>query len=379
VNIITVISSIAVTFGALVLFVVLSAFDGLKTLHLESLSVSDPDLVIYSPKGGGFEMSDELKTILNEEEGLLEYTEILESQILLSHKQKRMNAIIKGVDQNYNKVINTDSLLAFGDWSIANKDRVVVGVSISNKLGIGIYNYENLLRLYVPKPGKGIITNPIQAFNSKNVVVSGFYQLNDNIDNKYVFSDISVARELLGKSKTNVSQIAIKFKKNSESVESFKKRITKKFNLVVENRLESNYAIYKMLNTERLIAYLLCILVLIIAFFNVVGSLIMMVSDKKDNLMTLFNIGLSLKKIRAIFFNIGLFITLISAVVGITLGYVIILLQQQYELVMITSYLAYPTQILLINFIVVFLSISGLGVIASLFVCMNIRMKLFKK
>ena len=154
INIITGIAASAIVVGAIILFVVLSAFDGLKDLHLEFTSLADPELKVFPAKGKFFDLNDDQKQQISEIDGIMAYAGIVESQVLLSYKEKKLNATIKGVDANYSKVIPTDSLLVFGDWNIEKDYFVVVGSNISNTLSLGINNYETLLDLYMPKPGK---------------------------------------------------------------------------------------------------------------------------------------------------------------------------------------------------------------------------------
>ena len=366
INIITTIAATAIVVGAIILLVVLSAFDGLKDLHLEFTSVADPELKIFPKKGKFFTVSKEQSKKIEDIQGVSAYACIVENQVLLSYKEKRLNATIKGVDSNYKKVIPTDSLLVFGDWYFDKDYFVVVGSHISNTLGLGINNYETLLDLYMPKPGKGQVVSPLDAFNNEAVVVSGLYQLTNDMDHKYVFTQASLARRLLNLSADEVSNIELKIDSNANYsfVESQLEMIFDD-KVIVKNRMQLNDAMYKMLNTEHLAAYLLSTLVLIIALFNLVGSMIMMISDKKKNLQTLYKLGTNLKNIRLIFFFLGMFITVLSGFVGILIGVLIIYLQQSLDLVMITPVLAYPTKLSFLNIFVVFVTLVVLGLVAS--------------
>jgi len=135
--------------------------------------------------------------------------------------------------------------------------------------------------------------------------------------------------------------------------------------LVFKNRIQQNDALYKMLNTENLAVYLIFTLVLIIALFNVVGSIIMMILDKKQNLKTLFNLGATISEIRKIFFMQGVLMTLLGGILGILLGVIIVMLQMQFNLVMITNSLPYPVKLDVVNVLVVFITITILGILAS--------------
>ena len=380
INIITSIAASAIIVGAIILFVVLSAFDGLKDLHLEFISIADPELKIGPKEGKFFEISKEQENKIIDIPGVIAYSGVVENQVLLSYKEKKLNATLKGVEVNYDKVIPVDSLLVFGNWQLSKEHFVVVGNQISNTLSLGINNYENLLDLYMPKPGKGQITNPVDAFKKEGVVVSGLYQLTNNLDQKYVFSNISLARSLLSLPQNMFSGIELKIANNAnyKLIEDALQNIFDN-KVIVKNRIQLNDAMYKMLNTEHLAAYLLSTLVLIIALFNLVGSMIMMISDKKKNLQTLYKLGASLKDIRYVFFFLGMFITILSGLIGLLLGVAVVFLQQSLGLVMITPELAYPTKFSFINLFVVFGTLLTLGFVASLIASLVIKKDVISK
>ena len=380
INIITRIAATAIVVGAIILFVVLSAFDGLKDLHLEFTSVADPELKVFPKEGKFFTVTDNQKEQIKAIDGVVAYAEIIENQVLLSYKEKKLNATIKGVDANYSKVIPTDTLLAFGDWHFDKDYFVVVGSHISNTLSLGVNNYETLLDLYMPKAGKGQITNSVEAFRREGVVVSGIYQLTNDLDQKYVFTNVSLARRLLNLPDDKISNIELKLTIDAD-YEEINRQLQNIFKgqVYAKNRMQLNDAMYKMLNTEHLAAYLLSTLVLIIALFNLIGSMIMMIADKKQNLQTLFKLGTNLKNIRFIFFFLGMLITLLSGMLGIVLGVGIIFLQQQLELVMITPVLPYPTKISPINVLVVFATLVFLGLIASTIAALVIKRDIVTK
>jgi lipoprotein-releasing system permease protein len=133
----------------------------------------------------------------------------------------------------------------------------------------------------------------------------------------------------------------------------------------IKNRAQLNGALYKMLNTENIVVYLIFTLVIIIALFNVIGALIMMILDKKESLYTLFNLGTTTDDIKRIFFLQGTLMTVLGGVIGLTIGFIVVFLQQQFDLVMITPSLPYPVTIKAINFAIVLLTIGSLGIVAS--------------
>ncbi|HPE83368.1 MAG TPA: FtsX-like permease family protein [Aequorivita sp.] len=379
INIITGIAAVGVVVGAMSLFIVLSGFSGLKDFSLQFTDEFDSDLKILPESGKTITFSEVQKQQLSTIEGIENFSEIIEERVFLHYKGKNHIAYIKGVDSLYGKVTHLDSIMYFGEWLVPNEHQVVVGLSTIAKLSMGVNDYGAPLEIYVPKPGTGQLNalDPSDAFSKENVVVSGVYQVNEDLDSKYVFSDLDFARKLLSLDSTKISSIEMKLLPNA-SEENVRTQIKKIFpeEIIIKNRIQQNDALYKMLNTENIAVYLIFTLVLIIALFNVIGSIIMMVLDKRKNIKTLYNLGASLPEIRRIFFLQGTLMTVLGGLFGIFLGVLAVLAQLKFEFVAITSTLPYPVKLKLINVVVVFVTISVLGVIASKIASNRVREKL---
>ncbi len=379
INIITAIAAIGVVVGAMSLFIVLSGFSGLKKFSLQFTDEFDSDLKIVPKSGKTIHFSQAQKAQLQRMEDIQSFSEIIEERVFLHYKGKNHIAYIKGVDSNYGKVIRLDSIMYFGEWLVPNEHQVVVGLSTMAKLSMGVNDYSNFLEIYVPKPGTGQLNalDPTEAFNKENVIVSGVYQVNEDLDSKYVFSDLNFARNLLSLDSNKVSSLEIKLSPtaNEETVRANIENVFPK-GVAIKNRIQQNDALYKMLNTENVAVYLIFTLVLIIALFNVIGSIIMMVLDKRKNIKTLYNLGASLKEIRHIFFLQGTLMTLLGGLTGIILGVIAVLAQLQFEFVSITSTLPYPVSLRPINVVIVFATISFLGILASKIASGRVREKL---
>lgn len=377
INIITGIAAIGVILGAMSLFIVLSGFSGLKDFSLQFTNVFDADLKIYPTNGKTISFQDNLDEKINAVEGIISYSKIIEERIFLHYRGKNHIAYIKGVDSNYPKVNSIDSILYFDNWFTPNKREVVIGFGTVSKLSIGTYDYSNALEIYVPKPGVGQITDPSKAFTKQNAVVSGIYQVNEELDSKYIFSDINFARSLLKLEKDKISSIEFKLDP-LVSEESIRNQLSSIFpdDIIIKNRIEQNDALFKMLNAENLAVYLIFTLVLIIALFNVIGSIIMMILDKRKNIKTLFDLGSKISEIRRIFFLQGVLMTTIGGFIGILLGVIAVFLQLKFSFIKITSSLSYPVKLSVINIIVVFITITVLGIIASKLASSRVREKL---
>nr|WP_252730239.1 FtsX-like permease family protein [Lacinutrix sp. C3R15] len=367
INFITIIAAIGIVLGAASLFVVLSGFAGLKDFTLQFTSIVDPDLKAETAQGKSFLVTNEELKKLDNLDDIISYSKIIEDRVFLAFDNKNYpNAYIKGVDENYKKVNIIDSVIPLGSWLTQDTNQIVVGWGISSNLSFGVLDYGKRVSLYVPKPGKGQITATNQIYNTFQAVNVGIFDINEELNDKYVYAPFAFAKDLLGYQENQISAIEFKLKDNFNEEEvrtSIQNILGNK--VILKNRAQLNDALYKMLNTEYLAVYLIFTLVLIIALFNVIGSIIMMILDKKKNLNTLFNLGATQKDIRKIFFYQGILMTVIGGIVGLIIGLVLILLQQTFSLVMITPSLPYPVSLKAINVIIVFLTITVLGVFAS--------------
>ncbi|MFI0492103.1 ABC transporter permease [Flavobacterium sp.] len=377
INIINRIASIGIIVGAMALFVVLSVFSGLKVFSLSFSNEIDPDLKISSTLGKSFFISPTQEKQIKEIDGAVSYSKILEERVLFTFNEKQEVTYLKGVDAQFTKVNDIKKKLYNGDWIKPNTDQVVVGYGISEKFSMGLLDFNNSLEILVPKPGKGAIENPEEAFNKMVVIPVGIYAISEDLDSKYVFADLGLAQELLEYKTNQISGIEVKLKKGvDETAVSNKLKTIFNNKITIKNRAQLNESLYKMLNTENLAVYLIFTLVIIIALFNLIGALIMMILDKKGNLKTLLNLGTEIKDLRKIFLLQGTLLSVFGGIIGLTLGIAIVLLQQHYELVMITPTLAYPVVFSVENVLIVLATIVTLGFIASLIASSRVSKKL---
>jgi lipoprotein-releasing system permease protein len=377
INIINRIASAAIIVGAMALFVVLSVFSGLKVFSLSFSSDIDPDLKISSTLGKSFLISPSQEAQIKNIEGLASYSKIIEERVLFTFDGKQEVTYLKGVDANFNKVNALKKTLYKGEWLQPDTYEVVVGYGIANTFSMGLLDYNNSLEVLVPKPGKGAIENPEEAFNKVAVIPVGIYAISEDLDSKYVFADLSLAQELLEYKSNQVSGIELKMKKDANEKTVISKLQTIFNNTItIKNRAQLNESLYKMLNTENLAVYLIFTLVIIIALFNLIGALIMMILDKKGNLKTLLNLGTEIKDLRKIFLLQGTLLSFYGGIIGLLIGIAIVLLQQHFELIMITPTLAYPVVFSVENVLIVLTTIVTLGFIASLIASSRVSKKL---
>ena len=349
------------------LFVVLSVFSGLRDFSTQFTNNLDPDLKLNPILGKSFFISRTQELQLKANRDLVGFSKIIEERVLFNFADKQMVTYLKGVDANFVTVNGTSKKIFSGFWLKPNTYQVVIGYGIATKLSLGLLDFNNQFEVYVPKAGKGTIENQDEAFNKSVLIPVGIYNISDDLDSKYVFADLALTQELLQFKPNQISGIEIQLKPNANRDDAIA-AIIKIFNnkVQVKTREQLNETMYKMLNTENVAVYLIFTLVIIIALFNLIGALIMMILDKKSNLKTLTHLGIEIKSLRAIFLLQGVLLSFFGGVVGILLGIIIVVLQQQTNFIMVSESLPYPVIFNFLNLFVVLGTIVALGFIASL-------------
>jgi len=366
INIITIIASFGVIIGSLALFIILSGFSGLRTFSYNLLDVSDPDIKITTSIGKSFLVTEDLQQTLNVNTSINVISKVIEERVFLEYNEKTEIAFVKGDEENYTKISNIESSLNIGTWLQKDySNTAVIGRGISNKLSLGISNYGLPLKIMIPKPGKGFI-NPRRPFYEIDTQIVGIYSGTEEFEGKFVYTSIEKARELLRFKENQVTAIELKLKNSQTSDEvAFVLRNTLGSNFKVQTKEQLNEVFYKVINTENFVSYLIFTLIVIIALFNVIGAIIMMIIDKKANLKTLFNLGATIKEIKRIFIIQGFMLTFLGMCIGLLLGVALVFLQKKFEIFMIVPNLAYPVEFRITNLLIVFFTIIILGFIAA--------------
>ena len=379
INIINKIASAGIIVGAMALFVVLSVFSGLRNFSLQFTNELDPDLKLNAVSGKSFFVSPSQLSQIKNIDGVLNYSKIIEERVLFSFNGKQMVTYIKGVDANFVKVNSVSKKIFSGNWLKPDTYQVVIGYGISSKLSLGLMDFNNEFEVFVPKPGKGTIESEEDAFNKTVLIPVGIYNISDELDSKYVFTDLSIAQELLQYQQNQMSGLEIKIKPNAKQLDIISKIKSILNNKVeVKTRAQLNETLYKMLNTENVAVYLIFTLVIIIALFNLIGALIMMILDKKGNLKTLFNLGTEISSLRKIFLLQGTLLSVFGGIIGVVLGIIVVIIQQQTSLIMVSDSLPYPVVFSFQNVFIVLATIVFLGFLSSLIASSRVSKKLLE-
>jgi lipoprotein-releasing system permease protein len=370
INIISGISMLGVFVGSAALIIILSAFNGLEKVILSLYSNFSPEIRIEPREGKTFDPNTDYFKTLHKDARLFSYTEVLQEKALFTYGDKKCIGTLQGVSSEFLRNKQLDSTIQDGSFTLqaSGQDYAVIGAIIQNNLGININDRFVDMQIYSPRRNVGSSANPMNDFVQRNIKVSGIFSVQQDFDDRIV-TPISFARDLLDEP-VKVSSINLNFKKGT-NLSAIEEEITEKLgsNYVVNNRYKQNSSLYKTLNYERWSIYMILTFVVIIAIFNIVGSLTMLVMDKQKDIAILTSLGAGKGLIQGIFFVEGMMISMIGCIIGLVAGGIFCVLQQQYGLVKMGSKLtvmdAYPIAIKFFDFIIVFLTVTVIAVIAS--------------
>jgi len=341
------------------LIIILSVFNGLETLVSAIFNTSDPDIKITAVEGKTFIADSTRLKLLANVEGLSCYSLTIEENALLKYGDRQYIATIKGVDDNYAMVTNIDSSMWEGDFILKNdkgREYAIPGAGIAKYLGIRV-NFITPIIIYVPKKTESTSLNAEDPFNRRYIFPSGIYEVEKEYDSKYVYIPLDFARELT-EIEDGVSTLEIKFSEQADP-RSVQKNVEKIFGkgFIVQNQYEQQEIFYKVMRTERLAIFFILTLILIIASFNIIGSLTMLIIEKERDIEILKSLGADNNLVRKIFIFEGWLISIIGAIAGIILGFIICWLQQTYGFVRLQSESlmmdAYPVVMKVKDFIIV--------------------------
>lgn len=366
INIISGISVAGISIGTMALVIVLSAFNGLSDLVQSLYNSFDSDIEITTTQGKTFDPNTSTFQTIRRSEKLAYYTEVMEGNALLKYDDKQCVATIKGVSADFEKMSRFDTLVREGEFSIS-KNNIVIGKGIDYKLQTRISDISAWISIYAPKRGNVNSLNPEDAVNEIKASTAGIFSINDELD-QYVLMDIGKARELLDYT-TEVTSIAIGLKPGTDA-DVFRDEIAATLGngFEVKTREQQNALLYKTMQSEKLWTFIILIFILVIATFNVIGSLTMLVIEKKKDITILHNMGADIQLVRRIFLMEGILITFIGTFIGLSLGLILCWLQTHFEFITMSEGFvinAYPIKVAGFDIFVVVLAVLTIGFIAA--------------
>lgn len=358
INVISAVSVAGVAVGTMALIIILSVFNGLEKMVSTIFNTFDPDIKITAAKGKTFVADSFRLKLLAEVEGVSCYSLTIEENALLKYGERQYIATIKGVDENYSHVTNIDSSMWEGEFILTSENGrpyAIPGLGVSQYLGIRV-NFITPLNIYVPRKTGSTNINAENAFNRKYIFPSGIFEVEKEYDSKYIYLPLEFARELT-ENEGSVSAIEVKTK--ARDTRTLEKKIKKIYaeEYIVQNRFEQQEIFYKVMKSERLAIFMILTLILVIASFNIIGSLTMLIIEKQRDIEILKSLGADNGLIKKIFIFEGWLISIIGAVAGLILGFIVCWLQQTYGLVRLQSSSlimdAYPVIMKLKDFLIV--------------------------
>ncbi len=371
INIISFISVIGVAIGTMALIVILSVFNGFESIISSLFNAFDPDLRITLAEGKTFPVKQpEIQKIKNMD-GVVHYAEVLEENALIKYAGQQYIGTIKGVSEHYQQMTGIDSMIVEGQFLLEQEgdEYAVIGQGIAYYLSVGL-RFVDPLEVYVPKRKQSITFNPQKAFNKKYIFPSGIFSIEKDIDSKYIIVPLEFAKDLLDY-ENQISALELKLSSQHNN-----RKMQKKIQDIlgeqydVKNRYEQKELFYKIMKSEKWAIFFILTFVLIIASFNIIGSLTMLIIEKKKDMYTFRSMGANLRFIRKVFLIEGWMISIVGAVIGMVLGFLLCYVQETFGLVTLQgaqSFIisAYPVEMQWQDFLSIFVTVLLIGFIAA--------------
>lgn len=375
INIISWISMAAILFSTAAMIILFSVYNGIEGITKDLYTAFYPDIKISPKTGKYFKGNPNQITTLNQTDAISLYSYTLEDMVMIANQDQNKIAHLIGVNNDWFKINSIDNHMVEGVAAFNELYTIppaIVGLRLAASLGIEANNIFTNFTVYHPKTNYNFASaEGVEGFNQLNVQPSGIFRVASMIDEKYIIVPIKFATQLFEKD-NEFSTIAIKAKEpnNIEPlIEDLKKTFPEE-HFLIEDKYEQNKTLYMILNSEKWAVYAILLMVMLVASFNMIGSLSMLALEKKKDIVILKSLGATDKLIYQIFLRSGLLLTGIGALGGLVFGYIICWLQQQFGIIEMGGGFivnAYPVAFKISDFILVLISIIIIGLIASIF------------
>ncbi len=384
INIISAISVCGVAVGTLALVCVLSVFNGFGSLIENLFSAFDPDLKIILVEGKSFSVQQKEIASLRQNPNVICFSEVLQENAMLRFGERQTPALVKGVSDDFARMVDLKRLILNGEFLLKDNafNYAVPGIGLAAKLGVAPY-FNQPIYIYAPRRMERVnLSRPEESFTLDYVFCSAVFAVQqDEYDSKVILIPIQLARELFQYDSTFVTSVELKI---SDKVDfnKVKQEIQTSLgsNFKVLDRYEQQEDYFKIMKIEKWITYLILSFILLIAVFNVIGSLSMLIIDKKDDIQTLRNMGADEQLIRRIFLFEGWLISALGALVGIILGSLICILQEQFGFISLPGGVnaivtAYPVHLEMLDVLLVFVTVLIMGFFAAWYPASKIKIE----
>jgi lipoprotein-releasing system permease protein len=372
INIISVISVMGVTVGTMALVVILSVFNGFDNLVRSLINSFNPDLKITLVEGKTFVPDASSLRKIRELPGVYDISFILEDKALVRYDEQQTIGVVKGVSNNYASITGVDSMMVDGSYNLGSTDvpQAVIGRGIAIFLNVRLLSPRQMT-LFVPRRLKQPSLDADRALNRKYISVSGVFSIEQDFDIKYIIVPLDFARELFEYSNGEVNTLEVKITEGANTG-AIQQRVEGILGpgFLVQNRYQQNDVFYKTMQAEKWAIFLILVFILVVASFNVIGTLTMLMLEKKKDIITLRNLGADSNLLRRIFLLEGWLISASGAVLGTLLGLFICWLQLHFEIIRLQgsgSFIidAYPVLVKPLDVILTFASVIIIGFVAA--------------
>ena len=347
-------------------FVIQSVFSGLHDFGLSYSSSIDPDLKINSVDSFSFIMADTVIVKLEQVKGVAVVAPIFSQEAVLRFEQQHKLVTLLGVDSRYDQLFRISDRISVGRMVSDRGEELLLGYGTTIDLGAGLYDYDGFIECLLPKQGAINLIDP-NPFVSKWATNVGVFQMSEEVDYNYAFAPLPFVWSLTNAAANSYTAVDVKLDNSAKKnalIEEIQRIIGSRFKVIEKEAL--NPALYRMLQTERIAIYLILSLVLTIALFNVVGAIVMMVLDKRNQLQTLLGMGSSVNEIRQIFFYQGLLLSGIGGFFGLVVGIGVVVAQSIGEFILVPgTQLPYPIAFSFENLSALLLIWGVLSVVAA--------------
>ena len=385
VNIISIVAVCGVVVATAALICVLSVFNGFRGLIMGKLAMLDPEIAITATMGKTINDADSVIDAVSGIPGVQRAVPVIVDQALAVYAQNQMPVRLKGVPDDYNTMNDMDSIIVDGEWKLRDQVSryIVVGAGPAVRLMVRP-EFLGMVYLYAPhRQGHVNIANPMGAFRQDSLFVSGVFQLQQNsYDADLIYVPLDVAQELFDY-ETEATQIEIKLAPNADEqqvMHTIGKMLGRSYQ--VQNRLMQQREAYRLVNIEKWMAFLLLAFILVIATFNVISTLSLLIIEKDDSIATLRALGANDRQISRIFVLQGWLITLAGAITGVVIGLILCLCQQQFGWLRLSGdpanmiINAYPVEVQWSDVLVTLALVAAVGLLTSMVTALTMRRRL---
>lgn len=339
---------------------ILSVFSGLEDYSLSFSKSFDPDIKIESLNGMYLNFTSEIDSILLMNKDILHYGKTVKGNIVVRYGERTEYAQILGVDENFNKIIDVESIINIGRMPSAGTNEAITSYELASNLDLILYNPSGIfdvLSLNADYPEASF--NPIR--NISPLISTGVFKSRNDLNKNLIITNIETVQGLFGLNRNQYSEILIK---SSKDISQNLKQVLKSFK--VRAHKELNETLFKIMNSEKIVISLIMIMIVFISTFNVVASTVMLIVEKEDNIKTLQSLGMTKKSIEKVFFKHNLLINIIGGSIGIFISIMLVFSQSYYSIFKIPGLdIAYPVSLVFSNIILVFITLIIVGLFSG--------------